>query len=385
MRRGRGSRTAMPATRTAPDREHNGPAARTAMPAIRTAPNREDEPRMTDSTDKIVQYLAEARATELGLVRELQAQIAMAPRGSYRTLLEKHLRETRSHADRVGERLDELDHGSNPLHMIGDVAQTLVGQALAVGRAPLALLRGSGGEEKLLKNAKDSCAAEALEIATYIAIERLARDLDDDRTARLAASILEDEERMLAKLRDELPKLTDAVVRAEIYGDPSYDLATVGAVDAVRDVAEDVKETASATGDTVRKTSRQARKVPGVAQAEGEIKGAVASADDLAITGYDDKTAEEITAKLPELSQIDIAKIDAYERRNADRTTVLDKVASLRGDEPWPGYDEQNVSEIQAALREADDELVEKVRKYEPAHKDRAGVMRATERKLSAV
>jgi ferritin-like metal-binding protein YciE len=339
---------------------------------------------MTDSTDKIVQYLVEARATELGLVRELQAQIAMAPRGSYRTLLEKHLRETRSHADRVGERLDELDHSSNPLHMVGGVAQTLVGQAIAIGRAPLALLRGSGGEEKLLKNAKDSCAAEALEIATYIAIERLANDLDDDRTARLAASIREDEERMLAKLRDELPKLTDAVVRAEIYGDPSYDLGKVGAVDAVRETAENVKETARETGDSVRRASRQARKVPGVAQAEGEIKGALASADDLPIANYDDLTAEDIVAKLPELSQIDLAKVDAYERRNADRTTVLGKIDTLRGEEPWPGYDEQNVSEIQEALRAADDELVEKVRKYEQGHKSRAGVLKATERKLSA-
>lgn len=339
---------------------------------------------MADSTDKIVQYLAEARATELGLVRELQAQIAMAPRGSYRTLLEKHLRETRGHADRVGERLDELDHSSNPLHMVGHVAQTLVGQAVAMGRTPLALLRGSGGEEKLLKNAKDSCAAEALEIATYIAIERLAKDLDDDRTARLAASIREDEERMLKRLCDELPKLADAVVRAEIYGDPSYDLGTVGAVDAVREKAEEVKETAREAGDSVRRASRQARKVPGVARAEGEIKGALASEEDLPISGYDDLTAEDIVAKLTELSQIDLAKVDAYERRHADRTTVLTKVDSLRGEEPWPGYDEQTVSEIQAALRAADDKLVEKVRKYEQARKNRAGVLRATERKLAA-
>ena len=340
---------------------------------------------MTKSTDKVVQYLAEARASELGLVRELQAQIAMTPRGSYRTLLEKHLRETRSHADRVGERLDELDHGSNPLHMIGDVAQTIVGQALAVGKAPLSMLRGGGGEEKVLKNAKDSCAAEALEIATYLAIERLARDLDDDRTARLAASIREDEEQMLARLREELPKLTDAVVRAEIYGDPSYDLGTIGAVDAVRDAADDVKEAARDAGDGAKRASRQARKVPGVARAEGEIKGAIASEEDLAISSYDDLTAEEIVAKLPELSQIDLGKVDAYERRHDDRTTVLDKISSLRGDEPWPGYDEQNVSEIRAALRAADEELLEQVRKYERAHKNRAGVLRATERKLAAV
>ncbi len=338
---------------------------------------------MTDLTDKIVQYLDEAKAMELGLVRELQAQIAMAPRGSYRTLLEKHLRETRGHADRIGERLGELDRGSNPLELIGGVAQTVVGQAIAIGRAPLALLRGSGGEEKMLKNAKDSCAAEALEIATYIAIERLARDLDDDRTARLAASIREDEERMLERLRDELPKLTDAVVRADVYGDPSYDLGEIGAVDAVKETVEDAKETAKEAGESAKRATRQARKVPGVARAEGEIKGALASEEDLPFASYDDLTAEEIVAKLPEVSQIDLAKIDAYERRNASRTTVLGKIDTLRGDEPWPGYDHQNVSEIQTALRASDDELVEQVRKYEQAHKNRAGVLKATERKLA--
>ncbi|MEA2138483.1 MAG: hypothetical protein QOG56_1633 [Solirubrobacteraceae bacterium] len=340
---------------------------------------------MTDSKDKIVQYLDEARSSEQGLVRELQAQIAMTPRGSYRTLLERHLRETRAHADRIGTRLDELDHGKNPIEMVGAVAQMVVGQALALGRAPLALVRGGGGEEKVLKNAKDSCAAEALEIATYIALERLAQAVDDERTAALAASIREDEERMLERLRAELPKLTDAVVRAEIHGDPTYDLGTIGAVDAIRDTADSVRETARDVGDGARRASRQARKVPGVAQAEGEIKGMLASEDDLPIAGYDDLTAEEINAKLPSLSQIDAAKIDAYERRTQNRTTVTSKVESLRGDEPWPGYDEQNVSEITAALRAADADTVEKVRSYEPAHKNRASVMKATERKLAAV
>jgi ferritin-like metal-binding protein YciE len=339
---------------------------------------------MTDSTDKIVQLLDEARETELGLVRELQAQIAMTPRGSYRSLLETHLRETRGHAGRLGDRLDELGHGSDPLQAIGAVAQTVVGQVLAVGKAPLSLIRGKSGEEKVLKNAKDSCAAEALEIATYLALERLALAVDDARTARLAASIREDEERMLERLHRELPKLADAVVRAEIYGDPSYDLGTIGAVDAVRETTEDVKETAREAGAGVKRASRQARKVPGVARAEGEIKGARASEEDLPIPGYDDLTAQEIVAKLDDLSQIDLSKVDAYERRHDDRTTVLDRIASLRADEPWPGYDELNVAEIEKAVRAADDDLAQKVRSYERAHKGRAGVMRATERKLAA-
>jgi hypothetical protein len=44
---------------------------------------------------KVVQYLNEAHASELALVRQLQVQIAMAPRGSYRDGLEAHLQETR--------------------------------------------------------------------------------------------------------------------------------------------------------------------------------------------------------------------------------------------------------------------------------------------------
>jgi len=341
---------------------------------------------MTKSQEKVVQYLDEARTTELHLVRELQAQIAMSPRGSYRTLLERHLRETRSHADRLRDRLNELEHGTDPLHVIGDIAQTVVSQAIAVGKLPLSLVRGSGGEEKLLKNAKDACAAEALEIATYAALERLADDVDDDRTARLAATIRADEERMLERLHDELPKLVDAVVRADVHDDGSYDLGTIGAVDAIRDTTDDVKEAAREAGAGARRASREARKVPGVARAEGEIKGAFASAEDLPIPDYDDRTAEEIVAKLPELSQIDISKVDAYERRHEDRKTVLDRISALRADEPWPGYDELNVAEIQAVLRETDDEgLARKVREYERAHKGRTSVLRETERRLAAV
>src|SRR5215212_5300798 len=149
-------------------------------------------------------------------VRVLQAQIAMTPRGTYRTALEKHLRETRSHAEAVQQRLAELGEGSNPIQAGIGVAESVMAQALALGKTPLDLLRGTGGEEKVLKNAKDASATEALEIATYTAIERLARAVGDEKTAKLAASIRRDEEKMLAKVLREIPKLTDAVVRAEV-------------------------------------------------------------------------------------------------------------------------------------------------------------------------
>jgi ferritin-like metal-binding protein YciE len=333
---------------------------------------------MNASTQKVVQYLGEAHASELALVRVLQSQIAMTPRGSYRSALETHLDETRDHADRVQRRLGDLDAGGNPLGAALTLAESLLGQALALGKTPLDLLRGSGGEEKVLKNAKDACATEALEIATYTAIERLARAVDDDETAELAASIRADEERMLARVLREIPKLTAAVVGADIDGDSSYDVTTTGAADTVR-------EAGGAAMDAAKRTGRQARKAPGVARVEGEVKGALASEDDLAISGYDGLTVTEIVGRLDGLSQIDLGKVDAYERKNQNRTGITERIARLRGDEPWPGYDELTAPEIKAVLDEGDDERAERVRVYERDHKNRSSVMRAAGKQHSQV
>ncbi len=327
---------------------------------------------MSRSEQKVVQYLSEAYASEVALVNVLQSQIAMTPRGSYRSILENHLGETRRHAERVETRLGELNGGGNPLQFIGGFAETVLAQTFALAKTPFDLVRGSGGEEKVLKNAKDACATEALEIATYTAIERLARTVGDEQTAKLAASIRADEEKMLERIMRELPKLTAAVVGADIEDDPSYDITKTGAADAARKTATKAKRTA-----------RQARKVPGVAQVEGQVKGAVASQSDLAIAGYDKLTADQIVAKLSELSQIDLAKVDSYERKHENRTTVLERVSTLRGDEPWAGYDELTVTELQTALGKADDDRIKKVRTYERAHKARAGVLKATERELA--
>ena len=301
---------------------------------------------MNASQKKVVQYLDEAHAHERALVSVLTSQIAMTPRGSYRTALETHLRETRDHAERVGRRRQALGGGNGPLGSLIGLAETVVGQALALTKTPIDILRGSGGEEKILKNAKDACATEALEIATYTAIERLARVVGDTETADLAASIRADEQKMLDRVTRELPKLTDAVLRADVKGDHSFDIAETGA-------------------------------------AEGTVKGAVASEGDLAIAGYDALNAGEITDRLPSLSQIELAQVDAYERKHQNRDTVIERISTLQADEPWAGYDELTVSEVQAALGEGDDDRAQQVRAYERAHQNRAGVLEAVERETS--
>jgi ferritin-like metal-binding protein YciE len=340
---------------------------------------------MTQADQKILQYLNEAHAMEQGLVRVLQSQIAMAPRGSYRKALETHLKETRSHSQRLQKRLGELGQGDSLLALGVGLVESALAQALALSKTPFDLLRGSGGEEKVLKSAKDACATEALEIATYTTIERLARAVDDTETAALAASIRADEEKMLERLMGQIPKLTDKVVDADLRDLPSYELSTTGAADAAREAGAAVETAARKIGAEGKRRARSARRVPGVARAEGQVKGALAGESDLPLAKYSELTAQEIVERLPDLSQVDLAKVDSYERKTESRSTVLGRIETLRRQEPWPGYDELSVSEIRSMLDRADRDRVEKVRSYERTHKNRTGVLDTTERELANV
>ncbi len=318
--------------------------------------------------NKIVQYLNEARATEVGLVRVLQSQIALTPRSGYRSALERHLRETRDHAARIERRLDELGAGKAIVQTAIGAAETALAQGLAIGKLPIDLLRGHGGAEKVLKNAKDAAATEALEIATYTAIEHLGRALGDDATARLAASIRADEERMLATILDLIPGLTDAVLGGR------YEVASTGAGETVRRAAGRGRSTAKKSATRAKRTARRA---PGAARAAGAAQGVVAAPEDLPIARYDALNVEQITERLRDLSQTELAKVEAYERRHDNRSTVTERIAALRAREPWPGYDDQTADQVASVLRSAgeDDARRGAARDYERAHKNRATVL----------
>jgi ferritin-like metal-binding protein YciE len=182
----------------------------------------------------IIQQLNEAHATEVALVTTLTAHISMTPKGSYRTVLERHLEETRQQTQAIERRLGELGAGSSIVATSTGLVQSLIGQVLALSKGPVDVLRGKSGEEKLLKNAKDECATEALEIATYDGLVATARAIGDETTAQLAERHREQEERMLADLRAHIPVLTQATVLAQAGGKPSYDLASTGAADTVK-------------------------------------------------------------------------------------------------------------------------------------------------------
>ena len=324
---------------------------------------------MSQTEQKIVQYLNEAHALEVGLAQVLRSQIAMTPEGSYRSGLEKHQRETLTHADRVKARQGALATAGDPFAAGVAFMEDIAAQTLALWKAPLDLMRGATVEEKVLENAKEACAAEALEIATYTALEHVARAAGDEETAELAASIRADEERMLERVTRELPKLARAVA-----GD------TADAVAATADATERVIR----GGD--RKRSRPASRDRSASAPKRQVAQPAPTAENLAISGYDALTAEEISGRLAGLSQSELAAVDTYERTHGDRSTIRSRIETLRGDEPWKGYDELTVDEIRAALSDGggdDDERADAVRTYERAHKGRAGVMSAVEREAS--
>src|SRR5947209_17145024 len=148
---------------------------------------------------KIIQYLNEAYGKEKQLETALQAHIQMTTRAPYKKRLQQHLRETKDHGRQLERRIKKL--GGSPdasgLPSAAEAAQAVqnvANRAAALAQGPLHALRGTGEQEKLLKNAKTEFQDEAEEIATYTAIEALGEAVGDKETARMAKSIRRDEE-----------------------------------------------------------------------------------------------------------------------------------------------------------------------------------------------
>lgn len=173
---------------------------------------------------KLVQYLNEAYGLEKRLETALAAHIAMTAQVTYKKRLKQHLSETKRHGREVKKRVKELGGVATTIDTPGPAQVTEAAQAVlsgaqkaaALAQGPLHALRGTGEEEKLLKNAKTEYASESEEIATYTAIETLAETLGDRETQQLARAIRREEERMRSYLEKQIPRLTKAVAKAEI-------------------------------------------------------------------------------------------------------------------------------------------------------------------------
>jgi ferritin-like metal-binding protein YciE len=158
---------------------------------------------------KLVQYLNEAYGKEKELETSLEAHIAMTTKAPYKKRLKQHLKETKSHARQLERRIKKLGGG-------GHAVQTVVAKATAAAKGPLHAMRGSGEQEKMLKNAKTEYFNEHEEISTYLAIEIFATKVSDKETAKLAREIRREEERMARFLEGQIKSLSGAVATAEV-------------------------------------------------------------------------------------------------------------------------------------------------------------------------
>jgi ferritin-like metal-binding protein YciE len=164
---------------------------------------------------KLIQYLNEAYGTEKRLETALEAHIAMTTRAPYKKRLQQHLQETKRHARELERRIKQLG-GTDGLAEIAQRAQTAAQKALALAQGPMHMVRGTGEQEILLKNARTEYQSEAEEIAHYTAIEALAAAVGDKETEQLARAIRREEERMAGFLQRLIPQLSKSVAVAEI-------------------------------------------------------------------------------------------------------------------------------------------------------------------------
>jgi ferritin-like metal-binding protein YciE len=173
---------------------------------------------------KLIQYLNEAYGKEKELETALQAHISMTTRAPYRKRLQEHLTETKRHARELERRIKRIGGvpevlalpGPDAISQGASAAVELGSRALAAAKGPLHAIRGTGEQEKMLKNAKTEYSEEHEEIATYTAIEVLANAVGDKDTAKLAKAIRREEERMAKFLERLIPALTKAVIQEEI-------------------------------------------------------------------------------------------------------------------------------------------------------------------------
>jgi ferritin-like metal-binding protein YciE len=173
---------------------------------------------------KLVQYLNEAYGKEKELETALAAHIGMTTRAPYKKRLQQHLGETKRHARELERAVKRLGgtaqvvriEGLDPIAKGAGAALELGSRAMAAAKGPLHAIRGTGEQEKMLKNAKSEYADEHEEIATYTAIETLAQELGDPDTVKLARAIRREEQGMARFLERLIPTLTKAVTQAEV-------------------------------------------------------------------------------------------------------------------------------------------------------------------------
>ncbi len=154
--------------------------------------------------EKLIDYLQDAHAMEINVQAMLQSMIASTKDGGVKAELERHLEETKTHAERMSSRLDALDEG-------GSLRKQVTSVMGAGAKGVIDQLRG----DKPGKNARDAYVTEALEIAAYELLSRLARRSGDTETVDVCQKSLRDEIRMRSYIENNWDRFLDMTLVEE--------------------------------------------------------------------------------------------------------------------------------------------------------------------------
>src|SRR5918999_6451919 len=91
---------------------------------------------------EVIKLLVEAHSDEVALINTLNAHLAIAESGTYKTLVRQHLRETERHADLVWKRLTQLGYSKSLPAIAYGLVQNTVKQGLVMAKGPVDIIRG---------------------------------------------------------------------------------------------------------------------------------------------------------------------------------------------------------------------------------------------------
>jgi ferritin-like metal-binding protein YciE len=138
---------------------------------------------------QLVKHIDEALAMEQNVLRMLDSMISTTDDPEIKGQLREHKLETEKQADRMQRRLEA--HGASP---------SMVREGVGIMQALMKSVLDVARTEKAGRNARDGYATEAMEIAAYQLLERIAERAGDEATAEAARESRAEEEAMARRI-----------------------------------------------------------------------------------------------------------------------------------------------------------------------------------------
>jgi ferritin-like metal-binding protein YciE len=163
-----------------------------------------------DSRERLVRYLQDAHAAEVGVKEMLESFLNDSEDTSIRSMLQEHIVTTESQADRLEQRLSAYDESPSGGKGFFNSLMAKMGE----------LMHGAHDEyDKVTQNVIKAYATEHLEIGMYESLYHYATSVGDDETAMLARQIQQEEQRTAERLFPMIQECAMATVSATSEAD----------------------------------------------------------------------------------------------------------------------------------------------------------------------